>query len=163
MTLVSVDTIAERRAALRTVPGGMTHAYHTMNFDAFLDAVGCPVCQCTKSGFADEPTYKSEACGDLDCICHDDFVTLNWLSMMGGPQVDIEAEVDDLLRTVTVDASTLEVMAASIESDGPLDDEGNAATATAIRETPALPDGRYDVTELGGGYSLWMDGLMGDK
>ena len=65
-------TTAELRE-IRNAAGeniGLERAYHTMTFGAFLDAIGCSKCDCTKSGDAEVPNSKTEACGDSDCPCH---------------------------------------------------------------------------------------------
>lgn len=61
----------------------MTTAYRTMfPFDAFVDAIACPNCGCTKSGHIDEAnTLHGDACDpkagsvatiDGRCLCHDE-------------------------------------------------------------------------------------------
>ena len=55
-------------ADLRTP--GPSAAKHIFPFDAFLAAISCPLCGCTKSGDANEPNTVTEACDEQECPCH---------------------------------------------------------------------------------------------
>jgi len=84
---------------------------------------------------------------------------LNWMSMMGGTLVDIDALVDPTVKTVKVEADTLATMAESILREGPVDVEGNIDMAHAILSVKADHENLYDVTEVGGGWAQWTQDI----
>ena len=61
--------------ALRTTPEPVEHIYRTRSFDAFIGAITCPACRCNKSGSAEDPNTRNDACTDAACRCHDENAT----------------------------------------------------------------------------------------
>ena len=85
---------------------------------------------------------------------------VSWISIMGAPEVNIDADFDEATKTVTVDAATLMKMASGWLAAGILDCEDDAKQARFLLDLPAREDGRYDVTEVGGDWNQWNDSII---
>jgi hypothetical protein len=80
-----------------------------------------------------------------------------WTSGLGVPHTTITIDLDHDAQRVTVDRPTLDRMAESVLTAGILADDDAADLATAIRARPGLD--RIDVTDVGGGWSQWLDSV----
>lgn len=61
-------TISVKGERLRTQRLGWQH----LPFDQMEREAYCPRCNCNRSGSATEHNYKTEACDDDNCPCHDE-------------------------------------------------------------------------------------------
>lgn len=84
-------------------------------------------------------------------------VKVNWISVMGGPEVDIDVTFDFDRERVLVDAETLMVMATTWMQSGIVPDADAVASAAGILAVKPDSAGRYDVTMVGGGWAHWID------
>ncbi len=85
-----------------------------------------------------------------------------WIDAMGAPPVYITAHYDYPSRLVLVSADTLRVMADGVRAAGILADDDAEQLAAAVLAAPMIDDQGHDVTELGGGWSQWLDNIIPD-
>lgn len=81
---------------------------------------------------------------------------VSWISTMGYESI-IDAVVDEVAKTVRVDAPTLIKMAHDSLDARIVGDEDSIGLAMSILSVPVGPSSLYDVTEVGGGWDVWAD------
>lgn len=79
-----------------------------------------------------------------------------WIDVMGIPPCYIDAAFDHDAQRVYVDAPTLATMRAAFIDAELVPADAMAATVAALDAIKPDWAGRYDVTDAGGDYTLWL-------
>lgn len=92
---------------------------------------------------------------------HQQVATVNWIDVMGGPEVNVTARFDFDSQQVFVDAENLLIMAGGWIDAAILPDTDTIATTRDLLAIEPNQGGEYNVTVMGGGWGVWLGDRLG--